>query len=225
MIKIKNLNKTFNISKQNEFNALKNITLTINTNSVVILKGVSGSGKSTLLAIIASFMKPTDGYIEVNNEFVAKLPDKHISTFRANNIGFVFQSFNLFENLTVAQNVTIGLIPMKYTQTIIDNKVLKSLKLINIAHKKDEIVSNLSGGEKQRVAIARALVNDPNIILCDELTANLDHKNSLIFIDIIKHLQKLGKTLIIATHDTIFEKIDIAHRVITIEDGEITSES
>ncbi len=221
MIKIENLNKIFNQNKANEFVALKNINVTIKKNEFIILRGVSGSGKSTLLSIMASYMKPTDGLVEVNNEPIAKLPDFHISRFRLENIGFIFQSYNLFENLTVSQNVSIGLIPLQLNQNVIDKKVLDALNTINIIHKKDEIVSNLSGGEKQRTTIARAIVNQPDIILCDEPTANLDHNNSLIFIDIMKQLKALNKTIVIATHDTIFENIDIPHRIIEIKDGEI----
>ena len=225
MIKIKNLNKIFNKNKPNEFYALKDINLDIKKNEVIILNGVSGSGKSTLLSIISSFMKPTNGLIEVNKEFIAKLPDKHISNFRLNNIGFVAQSFNLFDQLTVTQNIMASLTPKEYSQKICDKKIDDVLELINISHKKGQVVLNLSGGEKQRVAIARALVNEPDIILCDEPTAALDYDNSLIFIDIIKQLQKLGKTIIIATHDTIFDNlhknIDMNCRVINIKNGRI----
>ena len=223
IIKLENLNKIFNKNKQNQFCALENINLDILKNEVIILKGVSGSGKSTLLSIIASFMKPTDGLIEVNGESIAKLPDKHISYFRLNNIGFVSQSFNLFEQLTVEQNIIASLIPQEYTKDICDTKIDAVLKLINISHKKGQVVSNLSGGEKQRVAIARALVNEPDIILCDEPTAALDYDNSLIFIDIVKQLKKLGKTVIIATHDTIFDNLgsDIKYRIINIKNGKI----
>lgn len=221
MVKIKNLNKIYNENKANQFIALKDISLDINRNELVILKGISGSGKSTLLSIIASYMKPTNGFIEVNNELIAKLPDQHISNFRLNNIGYIFQSFNLFENLTVHQNITASLIPLGLKQNIIDVKVDNVLNLINISHKKEQIVSSLSGGEKQRVAIARALVNQPEIILCDEPTASLDHSNGLIFIDIVKELKRLGKTIIISTHDPIFDDLEIVDKVILIENGEI----
>ncbi|MEA2019513.1 MAG: ABC transporter ATP-binding protein [Campylobacterota bacterium] len=221
MIKIEKLNKIFNENKPNQFYALKDINLHIDKNEVIILKGVSGSGKSTLLSIISSFMKPTNGLVVVKGEHIAKLPDKHISNFRLNNIGFVFQSFNLFDQLTVEQNIIASLIPKEYTQEICDKKIDDVLKLINIFHKKGQTISNLSGGEKQRVAIARALVNEPDIILCDEPTAALDYDNSLIFIDIIEQLQKLGKTIVIATHDTIFNDLSIDCRVIDIKNGEI----
>lgn len=221
MIQIKNLNKVFNENKQNQFHSLKNINLDIKKNELIILNGVSGSGKSTLLSLIASFMKPTNGSIKVKGEYIAKLPDQHISNFRLHNIGFVFQSFNLFEQLTVNQNIMTSLVPLALTNIQCDAKIDEVLKLVNIDHKKDQKVKHLSGGEKQRVAIARALVNNPDILLCDEPTAALDYENSLVLLDIIAKLKRSGKTIIIATHDPIFETIPVPCRVITLENGVI----
>lgn len=219
MIKIKNLNKLFYENSKKEFYALKDINLEIQTSSFVVLKGVSGSGKSTLLSLIATMDKPTSGEIIIDNESVAKLPDLHSSNFRAKKIGFIFQSYNLFNELSVKDNISIPLIPLGYSQKQIDEKVLKSLKIANISHKKDELVLNLSGGEKQRCAIARALVNDSNIILCDEPTANLDYDNSIRFIETLKELKKLNKTIIVATHDPIFDNLDFVDKIINIKNG------
>lgn len=221
MIKIKNLNKIFNENKQNQFQALHDINLELENNSFTILKGVSGSGKSTLLSIIATLQKPSNGDIIIDNEKVSKLPDIHVSNFRNLNIGFVFQSFNLFNSLDVINNVSIPLIPLNLTQKEVLEKINNALKLANIEHKKDEIVFNLSGGEKQRCAIARALVNNPKIIVCDEPTANLDLNNSLKFIEVMSNLKKEGKTIIIATHDTIFDNLEIVDNIINISDGKI----
>ena len=221
MIKIKNLNKIFNENTKKEFHALKDINLEIQSSTCVILKGVSGSGKSTLLSIIGTLSKPSSGDIIVNEDSIAKLPDLHASAYRASNLGFIFQSYNLFNELDVCANVSIPLVPLGFTQKQINEKVNIALKLANIEHKKNETVSNLSGGEKQRVAIARALVNDPDIILCDEPTANLDRDNSLKFIDAIRELKTLNKTIIIATHDPIFDNLDFVEKVINIKDGEI----
>lgn len=219
MIKIKNLNKLFYENSKKEFYALKDINLEIQTSSFVVLKGVSGSGKSTLLSLIATMDKPTSGEIIIDNESVAKLPDLHSSNFRAKKIGFIFQSYNLFNELSVKDNVSIPLIPLGYSQKQIDEKVLKSLEIANISHKKEELVLNLSGGEKQRCAIARALVNDSNIILCDEPTANLDYDNSIRFIETLKELKKLNKTIIVATHDPIFDNLDFVDKIINIKNG------
>jgi len=221
MIEIKNLNLIYNPNATNEFTALKNINLNITNKELIILKGVSGSGKSTLLSLIAALIKPTSGEIKVDGKLIAKLPDLHASLYRLNDIGFIFQSFNLFENLSVEENVALALIPLKLNQKEIDEKVLKALSLANISHKKNQSVKNLSGGEKQRTAIARALVNNPKIILCDEPTANLDRANSLTFIEVLKELKKLEKTIVVATHDPLFESLDFVDRVIDIKDGEI----
>ena len=221
MIKIKNLNKIFNENTKKEFHALKDINLEIQSSTCVILKGVSGSGKSTLLSIIGTLSKPSSGDIIVNEDSIAKLPDLHASAYRASNLGFIFQSYNLFNELDVCANVSIPLVPLGFTQKQINEKVNIALKLANIEHKRNETISNLSGGEKQRVAIARALVNNPDIILCDEPTANLDRDNSLKFIDAIRELKTLNKTIIIATHDPIFDNLDFVEKVINIKDGEI----
>ena len=219
MIEIKNLNKLFYENSKKEFYALKDINLEIKTSSFVVLKGVSGSGKSTLLSLIATMDKPTSGEIIIDNESVAKLPDLHSSNFRAKKIGFIFQSYNLFNELSVKDNISIPLIPLGYSQKQIDEKVLKSLEIANIFHKKEELVLNLSGGEKQRCAIARALVNNSNIILCDEPTANLDYDNSIRFIETLKELKKLNKTIIVATHDPIFDNLDFVDKIINIKNG------
>ncbi|MFW3345527.1 ABC transporter ATP-binding protein [Aliarcobacter butzleri] len=221
MIKIKNLNKIFYENTNKEFYALKDINLNIKKSSCVVLKGVSGSGKSTLLSLIATLQKPSSGEIVVENESIAKLPDFHASNFRARKIGFIFQSFNLFNELSVKDNISLPLIPLGFSQKQIDEKVINTLKLANILHKKDELVSNLSGGEKQRCAIARALVNDCEIILCDEPTANLDYENSKNFIEILKELKELKKIIIIATHDPIFDNLDFVDSEILIKNGQI----
>ncbi len=221
MIELKNIYKTFNQNTSYEFAALKNISLKIEENELVIIKGVSGSGKSTLLAIIASLLKPTSGEIKVQGKNIAKLPDLHASHFRASVIGFIFQSFNLFEHLSVKENIAIPLVPLGLKQNIIDQKVKKAIMLANISHKENSIVKNLSGGEKQRTAIARALVNNPKIILCDEPTANLDKANTKAFIEVILQLKEKGYTIVIATHDSIFESLDEVDKVINIQNSEI----
>ena len=221
MIKITKLNKIFNENTKKEFHALKDINIEIKTSSCVILKGVSGSGKSTLLSIIGTLLKPTSGEIKIDDESIAKLPDLHASNFRAKKLGFIFQSYNLFNELNVKDNISIPLIPLGFSQKQIDIMSLSALKLANIEHKKDELVYNLSGGEKQRCAIARALVNNPDIILCDEPTANLDHDNSMKFIESLREFKKLNKTIIVATHDPIFEELDFVDEIINIKNGMI----
>ena len=219
MIKIKNLNKIFNENTKREFHVLKNINLEIKDSSCIIIKGISGSGKSTLLSIIGTLLKPTSGSIEINGENISKLPDLHASKFRGEKLGFIFQSYNLFNSLSVKDNVSISLIPLGFSQKQIDELCLKALELANISHKKDEFVYNLSGGEKQRCTIARAMVNNPEIILCDEPTANLDFDNSMIFIETLKKLKTLNKIIIVATHDPIFDNLEFVDKIINIKNG------
>jgi putative ABC transport system ATP-binding protein len=208
MIILENVTKIFNETKPNQFIALKDINLHIQKNQFVILEGISGSGKSTLLSIIASYLKPTSGNIKVCNKQIAKLPDIHLSKFRANCIGFVFQSYNLFDNLTVHENLIASVLIASKTIKNPKEHIDKILKKTNIKHKEYELVQNLSGGEKQRVAFARALVNDPQIILCDEPTASLDVAHTQNLLDILKQLHKDGKTIIVATHDPIFRSLN-----------------
>ena len=221
MIKIKKLYKLYNEARQNEFTALRNIDLHIKKGQLVILKGVSGSGKTTLLSIIGALQKPTSGTLEVEGEQIARLPDIYSSEFRLHKLGFVFQSFNLFNELSVKDNIIQPLIPLNLKKEKIVHKIEHALKLANITHKKNELVQNLSGGEKQRAAIARALINNPDIILCDEPTANLDKENSLKFIEILKELKSLGKTIVVATHDSLFEELHFVDKVVKMENGQI----
>ena len=219
MIQIENLYK--DINKQE---ILKDINLDIKKGEVVILKGVSGSGKSTLLSLIAALDKPTKGKVVIDNEPIHKLPDIYLSDFRAQNIGIIFQSFNLIDHFSAKENLLSALIPTTKNLQEAIKKAKKALELAHISHKENSLVKDLSGGEKQRVAIARALVNNPNIIICDEPTASLDKANSLKFLDTINELHKLNKTIIIATHDPIFEQLKTPYRLVEIDSGKIIKE-
>lgn len=221
MIEIKNLTKTFEVSKNNKVTAIKNINLMIQEGELIILKGPSGSGKSTILSAIAGLLKPSTGEVIVNNNRISKLPDNFSSIFRREEIGFIFQKYNLIPSLSVKENILVPLIPqnlpVKETSEIL-NSVMKRFK---IEHKENEIVKNLSGGEQQRVAIARSQVNNPNIVIADEPTANLDKELSLHFIEMLKELKSENKTIIVASHDPLFFDLDFVDRTIEISDGEI----
>ncbi len=221
MICIEGVNKVFNEGTAQAFEALKSIDFNVARGETVILSGVSGSGKSTLLSLIAALDKPSSGKIVVDGELISKLPDLHASAYRAKSIGFIFQHFNLLESLSVEENVIAPLINSGLDIVTIKQMAVKSMKHSTILHKASQQVKELSGGEKQRCAIARALVHEPELIICDEPTANLDRANSLKFIEILNSLHKLGKTVIVATHDPLFETLPFVSKIVYMEDGVI----
>lgn len=221
MITLKNTTKTYELNKNNSITAIEDINLHIKEGELVVLKGKSGSGKSTILSLIAALTKPTSGEVMVNNKRVSKLPDNFASDYRQQDIGFIFQKYNLIPTLSVKENILLPLVPTNPAQEEAEAKLDKVLEQFNIAHKKEEMVRNLSGGEQQRVAIARAHVNNPKIIIADEPTANLDEALSLDFIAILSRLKKEGKTIVIATHDPLFFELEMVDRIIAIQNGKI----
>ena len=221
MINIRSVSLVYNQGKQNEFCALKNINLDVNNGELVILKGVSGSGKSTLLSLIALLQKPTSGEILIDGTNIAKLPDAFCSEFRHKRLGLVFQNFNLIEGLSVYENLLAPFALTNFKANVREEMIKRALELANIAHKRDENVSNLSGGERQRCAVARALSMDADIILADEPTANLDRQNARAFLGLLESFKALKKSVIVATHDSIFDELGATDRVVSLQNGEI----
>jgi putative ABC transport system ATP-binding protein len=220
MIEVKNLSKIYE-SKQQAHQALQDVSFAIDEGEFCVIVGQSGSGKSTLLSIIAGFLKPSSGEVLIENTPISKIPDHHATMFRRNHIGFVFQKFNLLPNLSVAQNVASVLIPSNKNKKEVDSAVIKAMQTFHIAHKKDVVAKNLSGGEQQRCAIARAIVNDPRLILADEPSANLDKKLTGELLKLLRTLKDLNKTVVIVTHDPNLYENPLFDRVITIDDGQI----
>jgi len=221
MINIRGVSLVYNQGKQNEFCALKNINLDVNNGELVILKGVSGSGKSTLLSLIALLQKPTSGEILIDGTNIAKLPDAFCSELRHKRLGLVFQNFNLIEGLSVYENLLAPFALTNFKANVREEMIKRALELANIAHKRDENVSNLSGGERQRCAVARALSMDADIILADEPTANLDRQNARAFLSLLESFKALKKSVIVATHDSIFDELSATDRVVSLQNGEI----
>lgn len=221
MINIRGVSLVYNQGKQNEFCALKNINLDVNNGELVILKGVSGSGKSTLLSLIALLQKPTSGEILIDGTNIAKLPDAFCSELRHKRLGLVFQNFNLIEGLSVYENLLAPFALTNFKANVREEMIKRALELANIAHKRDENVSNLSGGERQRCAVARALSMDADIILADEPTANLDRDNARAFLGLLESFKALKKSVIVATHDSIFDELKTTDRVVSLQNGEI----
>ena len=221
MINIRGVSLVYKQGKQNEFCALKDINLDVNNGELVILKGVSGSGKSTLLSLIALLQKPTSGEILIDGTNIAKLPDAFCSEFRHKRLGLVFQNFNLIEGLSVYENLLAPFALTNFKANVREEMIKKALELANISHKRDENVSNLSGGERQRCAVARALSMDADIILADEPTANLDRQNARAFLGLLESFKALKKSVIVATHDSIFDELGATDRVVSLQNGEI----
>jgi len=219
MIQIKELYKEFPSSSGEVFHALRDINLEIKEGSFVVINGISGSGKSTLLNIIASFMKPTSGNIFVNNKAINRLNDYHVSIYKRDTLGYITQGFHLLEELSVQENLLAPLVIRNISSNSLKKEIDKALKIANIAHKKDESISSLSAGEKQRLLFARAIINDPKVLICDEPTANLDKENSLAFIKTLESFKALGKTILIATHDPLFEELSCVDKTIYIHNG------
>jgi len=221
MIKLHNLTKIYELNKNNKVVALDNINLEFQQGELIILKGASGSGKSTILSLLAGLSKPTNGEVIIQDQRISKLPDDFLALFRRENIGFIFQKYNLIPTMSVWENIALPLIPTNPDETILKEKLSKVMQQFNISHKENSIVKNLSGGEQQRVAIARAMINNPNIIIADEPTANLDEKLSLHFIQILKQLKSSNKTIIVATHDPLFFDLDFVDKIINIHNGRV----
>lgn len=220
ILKIKNLVKIFG-TERTSIKAVNNVSLDLNKGEIILISGPSGSGKTTLLSMIGCLLSPTSGKIIIDNENISQISQKSLWKIRLNRIGFIFQQFNLFQALTARENVQIPLQLMRKNNNI-KEKSAKLLKELGLENRINHLPKELSGGEKQRVSIARALINNPDIILADEPTANLDSKSGH---DVIELTQKMVKkqncAMIIVTHDNRIE--DIADRVFIMEDGKIES--
>ena len=194
---------------------IDDVNLEIKRGSFVVINGPSGSGKSTLLGLISGMIKPTSGEVIVNGEVISKYSDVLASDFRNKYMGFVFQKFNLIREFTVYENISIPLLVAGYSFRNIKKMVLKVADYFELNSKIFKKVKYLSGGEEQRVALARALVNNPEIVIADEPTANLDYRLKKEVLDMFEKINMLGKTVIVATHDSIFTGKDIVNVRIT----------
>ena len=214
------LSKTYQTSDI-KVEVLKDVNHKIEKGEFAVICGASGSGKTTLLNIIGGIDKPTSGEIIVFGEELSLKDEDFLSDYRCNNIGFVFQAYNLVSTLTVAENVAF---PMEWTRKPADNirkRVEELMETVGLEHRADHFPFQLSGGEQQRVAFARALANDPPLLLVDEPTGNLDTKTSLKVIQMLQKLKHDGKTVIVATHD---ERIlALAEQKLLLEDGRLVS--
>ncbi len=225
MIRLENVSKLYNEHRPNELRALCDITLDIAADQTTVLKGPSGSGKTTLLTLIGCLARPTMGRIHLEGEMVSGLPEKFMTEIRRRKFGFVFQRFNLIRGLSALENVMLPAYPLGLKHPRLRANAQRLLEEVEIAGKAAEKVENLSGGEAQRVAIARALINDPDYVIADEPTANLDTRLVGEFLNIVAHLRAQGKSVILTSHDPRIWQADVVDRVIAMEDGQIRSDT
>ncbi|NQY63446.1 MAG: ABC transporter ATP-binding protein [Alteromonadaceae bacterium] len=218
MINITNLNRIFR-TLDLETAALSNINLTVNEGEFVAIMGPSGCGKSTLLSILGMLDSPTSGSFEFAGSNIAAYNEKQLAQLRKTSIGFVFQSFNLIDELTVFENVELPLQYQKISKGERKERVEAILKHLAIDHRAEHLPQQLSGGQQQRVAVARALVGNPKLILADEPTGNLDSKNGDDVMAMLRELNKAGTTVIMVTHSE--KEGNYADRIVRLLDGQI----
>lgn len=217
---LQEITKTFFVAEQ-EVKVLKGINLKIKKGEFVAIMGPSGSGKTTLMNIIGCLDTPTTGSYLLLGKEVAHLSDNELSVIRNEHIGFIFQSFFLLPYATVLENVLLPTLYVEKGSSGYKNRAKKILKIVGLEDKLKYKPNQLSGGQQQRVAIARALINDPDLLLADEPTGQLDSKTSTEIMNLLKEMNKQGKTIILITHDK--NIASYADRIITIVDGLIVS--
>ena len=221
MIRTVNLTKVFR-TDEIETSALNNVSLHVQKGEFVAVMGPSGCGKSTLLNIVGLLDNPTGGEYYFDGQEVGRFKERHRTQLRKGNIGFVFQSFNLIDELNVYENVELPLIYLKLKNRERRDMVEKVLERMKISHRRKHFPQQLSGGQQQRVAIARAVVANPKLILADEPTGNLDSKNGLEVMNLLTELNREGTTIVMVTHS--LHDSGFAHRIINLFDGEIITE-
>lgn len=214
-IKLKNVRKSYIVGEQ-QFNALDGVDLEINQGEFVVILGPSGAGKSTLLNLLGGMDKPTSGNIFIGENDISKYTDKELTRYRASDVGFIFQFYNIMPTLTVDENVNLI---KDVTNTSNDSKeVLKSVGLLKHM---DKFPQELSGGEQQRVSIARAIMKNPKVLLCDEPTGALDSKTGVEVLKLLRKQSDFDTTVIIVTHNALIAKV--ADRVIKVKNGKVES--
>jgi len=222
MIKINNLSKVYT-TEEVETTALNSISLEINEGEFVAVMGPSGCGKSTLLNVLGLLDNPSEGEYYFGENEVSKFSERQRAQLRKGAIGFVFQSFNLIDELTVFENVELPLLYLKVKSSERKKKVEEVLERMNIMHRRNHFPQQLSGGQQQRVAIARAIVAKPRLILADEPTGNLDSANGEEVMKLLSQLNEEGTTIVMVTHSPY--DANYAHRIVNLFDGKVVTEN
>jgi len=222
IVDMNNITKVYRVG-ETEVPVLRGINLSMETGEFVALMGPSGCGKSTLMNILGCLDRPTDGRVSLNGKDLGTLSESELARIRRDEIGFIFQNFNLIGRMSNLKNVELPMIFQETARDLRRDRARELLESVGLGHRLDYSPLNLSGGERQRVAIARALANNPSIILADEPTGNLDQKSTDEIVDIMKTLNRDGHTIIMVTHDV--ETTKYCSRVVRMRDGQILKES
>ena len=224
MIELIKVSKVFNQGRPNEFCCLHGINLVLMHRQITVFKGPSGSGKTTLLSLIGCLARPTAGRITLEGRLLSALPERFLTAVRRHTFGFIFQQFNLIKGLTVLENVILPAYPLGRNHTELIQAAHGLLQQVGLQAKANCRVEWLSGGEAQRTAIARALINNPDILIADEPTANLDSALSSDLIARFDDLKAQGKTVLISSHDPLIYQSAAVDRVVTLRDGRLAED-
>jgi len=221
LIEISAVHKAFNQGQHNEYWALQGIDLSIEAGKVTAFRGPSGSGKTTLLTIVGCLARPTSGRVRLRGEDVSGLPERFLTEIRRRSFGFVFQQFNLIRGLSALENIILPALPTGRPRAQLVTAAMALLEQLQLSQRAQAKVEWLSGGEQQRVAIARALINDPEVIIADEPTANLDSALAGEFMNLLAGFTAAGKTVLLTSHDPLVVESAAVHRVVAMRDGKL----
>ena len=219
MIELRDVRKIFNQGQHNEYSALSGISLDIEAQRVTALRGPSGSGKTTLLTLIGCLARPTSGRVSLHGRDISGLPERFLTEIRRKTFGFVFQQFNLIKGMSALENIMLPAYPTGRPHGELRECADALLTRLRLSHRGNAKVEWLSGGEQQRVAIARALINDPEVLIADEPTANLDTALAKEFMAVLESFGEEGRTVILTSHDPLVVESAAVHRVVNMRDG------
>jgi putative ABC transport system ATP-binding protein len=225
VIELSGVRKAFNQGRENEYWAINGVDLVIPPRQVTVFFGPSGSGRTTLLTLVGCLARPTSGRVRLNGTDISSLPERFLTGIRRRTFGFVFQQFHLIKGLTAIENVMLPAYPLGLHWPALRRRAEGLLESLRLGHRLAARVEWLSGGEQQRVAIARALINDPEVLVADEPTANLDSELSKQVLEIFEGIAAEGRTILLTSHDPLVIESPLVRRVVTLRDGRIVKEA